>query len=281
MELSDLLVFRTVVEAGGVTRAASRLNRVQSNVTARIRKLEEDLGVDLFDRQGRGVQLSPAGARLLPYAERLLEMAAQAREAVGGGGLRGGLRLGSMESTAAARLPEPLAEFHRRYPQITLELAVASTAPLIVRVLQGDLDAALVAGPLDDSRLEQRPVYVEQLVVVSPSDSMAERGQTRTLLALQRGCTYRTLLEDWARDMDIIPDRVVEMSSNYAILGCIAAGMGIGLLPRSLVESSPGKHAVFAQAIPGAEELPTVLIWRKGAPLARIEALLDVLTGGA
>lgn len=278
MELSDLQVFRAVVESGGVTRAACRLHRVQSNVTARIRKLEEDLGAALFDRQGRGVVLSPAGARLLPFAERLLELADEAREAVRGGGLDGMLRLGAMESTASTRLPEPLAEFHRRYPQITLELAVASTGPLIGRVLQGSLDAALVAGPLMDSRLEQRTVYVEELVVVGPAGGMPERGGSVTLLALQQGCSYRNLLEEWAREMDIIPDRMVEMSSNSAILGCVAAGMGVGLLPRSLVDLSPARHAVAIQPVAGIERAPTLLIWRKDAPLARVEALLGILS---
>jgi len=278
MELSDLMVFRTVVEAGGVTRAACRLNRVQSNVTARIRKLEEDLGVELFSRQGRGVRLSAAGAQLLPYAERLLELAEDAREAVGGGSLAGALCLGSMESTAAARLPAPLAEFHRRYPQITLELAVDSTLPLIAKVLQGHLDAALVAGPVDDPRLECRAVYAEEMVVAAPAGASLEQIRGMTLLAFQNGCSYRRLLEEWVATLGVVPDRIVEMASNHAILGCVAAGMGIGLLPRSLIETSPGRFSISMLPLKGeVGQVQTQLIWRKTAPRARIEALLEVL----
>src|SRR5688572_9870838 len=122
MELADLTVFRTVVEAGGVTRAAERLHRVQSNVTMRIKKLEEELGVALFAREGRRMQLSAAGKVLLGYAERILSLAEEAREAVVDGAPRGVLRLGAMESTAAVRLPGPLSRLHRKVPELAVEL---------------------------------------------------------------------------------------------------------------------------------------------------------------
>ena len=82
MDLSDLHIFRSVVEAGGVTRAAEKLNRVQSNVTTRVRQLESELGVDLFVREGKRLLVSPAGKLLLDYAERLIDLAREAREAV-------------------------------------------------------------------------------------------------------------------------------------------------------------------------------------------------------
>ncbi|MDH3581186.1 MAG: LysR family transcriptional regulator, partial [Hyphomicrobiales bacterium] len=105
MDLSDLHIFRTVVSAGGVTRAAEKLYRVQSNVTTRVRQLEDDLGVELFIREGKRMHISPAGQILLGYANQLLDLAAEARDAVQDATPRGLLRLGAMESTAAVRLP--------------------------------------------------------------------------------------------------------------------------------------------------------------------------------
>src|SRR5262244_2760304 len=113
MDLSDLLIFRAVVQAGGITRAAERLNRVQSNVTTRIRQLEQDLGVALFVRDGKRLRLAPAGHLLLDYADRLLLLADEARNAVQDTRPRGLFRLGAMESTAAVRLPGPLAAYYR------------------------------------------------------------------------------------------------------------------------------------------------------------------------
>ena len=122
MDLSDLLIFSTVVHEGSVTRAAERLHRVQSNVTTRIRQLEEDLRVTLFIREGKRLHLAPAGQVLLGYAERLLALADEARGAVQDEQPRGTFRLGAMESTAAVRLPGLLSEYHRRHPGVVLEL---------------------------------------------------------------------------------------------------------------------------------------------------------------
>ena len=127
MELEDLKIFRAVVREGGVTRAALNLHRVQSNVTTRIRQLEANLGVPLFIREGKRMLLSPSGRVLLDYADRLLDLAEEARAAVTEGAPRGRMRLGSMESTAAARLPAVLADFHQRYPDVQLELRTGPT----------------------------------------------------------------------------------------------------------------------------------------------------------
>ena len=122
MDLSDLKIFSAVVREGSVTRAAQLLYRVQSNVTTRIRQLEEDVGVSLFIREGKRLHLSPAGQVLLDYADRLLALAEEARHAVQDPRPRGVFRLGAMESTAAVRLPGPLNEYHRLHPDVALEL---------------------------------------------------------------------------------------------------------------------------------------------------------------
>lgn len=277
MELSDLVIFRAVVEAGGITKAAARLNRVQSNVTARIKKLEESLGAELFSRQGRGLRLAPAGTVLLSYAGRLLDLAEEAREAVRGGALTGALRLGAMESTAAARLPAPLSEFHRRHPGITLELKTGATRPLIGQVLGGEIDAALVAEPVEDSRLETRAIYVEELMIAMPAGLTAPNSNRITLVTFQPGCSYRGLLEAWVMARGAVPDRVVEMASYHAILGCVAAGMGIALVPASLIETYPGRPHLSLVPLTPVGQVRTLLVWRKNAPQARIMALAEIL----
>src|SRR5437879_7194768 len=140
MDLSDLEIFRSVVHAGGVTRAAERLNRVQSNVTTRVRQLEADLGVQLFIREGKKLILSPEGKLLLDYADRLLDLAQEARDAVHDAKPRGLLRLGSMESTASVRLPVPMNEYLSRHPEVTLELRTGNTPGLSALVRDGKLD---------------------------------------------------------------------------------------------------------------------------------------------
>src|SRR5262249_59456605 len=122
MDLSDLQIFAAVVREGGVTRAAARLHRVQSNVTTRIRQLEDDLGAPLFIRAGKRLHLAPAGETLLHYADRLLTLAEEARAAVLDPRPHGTFRLGAMESTAAVRLPRLIAEYCLRPPQVAVAL---------------------------------------------------------------------------------------------------------------------------------------------------------------
>jgi DNA-binding transcriptional LysR family regulator len=145
MDLSDLLIFSTVVHEGSVTRAAERLHRVQSNVTTRIRQLEEDLRVTLFIREGKRLHLAPAGQVLLGYAERLLALADEARGAVHDEQPRGTFELGAMESTAAVRLPGLLSEYHRWHPGVVLELR---TGPI-----GGWLDGATITSSSSKAKL--------------------------------------------------------------------------------------------------------------------------------
>ena len=123
----------------------------------RIHQLEQDLGVSLFIREGKRLHLTPAGHLLIDYADRLLALADDARNAVQDSRPRGLFRLGAMESTAAIRLPKTLAEFHRRYPEVTLQLRTGNPQQLASAILAGELDAALVAEPIAEGQFEKAP----------------------------------------------------------------------------------------------------------------------------
>src|SRR5215469_2399246 len=190
MDLSDLRIFAAVVRSGGVTRAAERLHRVQSNVTTRIRQLEEDLGVTLFVRHGKRLHVAPAGRLLLDYADRLLALADEARDAVRDARPRGVFRLGAMQSTAAVRLPGPLAAYHRRYPDVKLELHTGNPHQLATAILSGEIDAAFVAEPVPEEPFEKMPAFNEELVMVAPAGHPPigkNSAVPRTMLAFEIG----------------------------------------------------------------------------------------------
>lgn len=282
MKLSDLKVFRTVVEAGGVLRAADRLHRVPSNVTTRIRKLEADLGVTLFIREGRRLKISPDGKVLLDYAERLLNLAEETREALHDSQPRGTLRLGSIESAAATRLPRPLSLFIERYPTVAVELHTAWPADLVAQVLDGHLDAAVVLEPIEDDRLETAPAFEEELVIVAAARHPPITGPgdvaKRSLLAFHTGCPFRQRLEEWFAEGAMPVDRLVELTSYHAILGCAVAGMGIALVPRAVVDSyaEHGRLSIHRMSRK-FRSTRTVLIWRKGHVSAKVRALAGML----
>jgi DNA-binding transcriptional LysR family regulator len=281
MDLSDLRIFLAVVREGGVTRAAERLNRVQSNVTTRIRQLEQDLDATLFNREGKRLRLAPAGQSLLGYAERLLALAEEARASVHDPKPRGLFRLGSMESTAAIKLPKALNEYVRLHPGVTLELRVGNPVTLGSAILAGQLDAALVAEPIADDPFDRAFAYEEEPVVVSAAGQPApgRKGQfPKTMVAFEHGCPYRKRLEDWYAKRGAMPERTVELGSYHAMLGCVAAGMGIALIPKSVLTTFPESKRLGVHSLPpGENRAEIVLIWRKGASSPNIEALRDIL----
>lgn len=282
MDLSDLRIFSTVVREGGVTRAAERLHRVQSNVTTRVRQLEDKLGTALFIREGKRLHLTPAGQVLLGYADRLLALANEASAAVLDPRPRGTFRLGAMESTAAVRLPEPLNRFHRLYPDVAIELRTGNPENLAKAILAGELDAALVAEPIADAPFEKVVAFVEEPVIVSSADHPSVDAAPRCILAFENGCPHRKRLENWYAKRGAMPERIVELASYHAMLGCVLAGMGIALLPESVLATFPKFKQLRIHRLPRGENYyETVLIWRKGAGSPNIQALQDILREGA
>jgi DNA-binding transcriptional LysR family regulator len=282
MDLGDLDIFRSVVREGGITRAAEKLNRVQSNVTTRVRQLEADLGVALFIREGKKLHLSAEGRLLLDYADRLLELAQEARAAVQDARPRGLLRLGSMESTASVRLPVPMNEYLTRYPEVTLELRIGSPRELATAVRGGELDAALVAEPIPDAPFEKVALYDEELVIIAgakhPPIKSPRDANGRPMLAFEVGCPYRARLDDWFAASGELSDRVIEMGSYHAMLGCAVAGMGISLVPRIVLETFPDVKLLSVHPLPASLSVaPTVLIRRKGPVSPKVSALIEVL----
>ncbi|MDE2062692.1 MAG: LysR family transcriptional regulator [Bradyrhizobium sp.] len=257
MELIDLVTFSAVARSGGITRAAEELNTVQSNVTQRVKALEAEIGTALFERHSRGMTLTGAGRRLLPYAQR---MAALSREALlaarDDGEPKGPLAIGSMETTAAVRLPGLLAEFHRRFPKVTLTLKTATTADLVTGVLEGTLDGAFVAAPIEHGDLLSAVAFHEELVLVSAlrfSSLTALRAGTSgsgpTALVFRTGCTYRQRLEQLLTDFGWPSAVRFELGTLDGMIGCVAAGMGVTLLPRAVVERSQQRDEISIHAL--------------------------------
>lgn len=282
MEFSDLKIFLAVVRSGGVIRAAEVLHRAQSSVTSRIRVLEEKLGVQLFLREGRRLQLSPAGKILVGYAERIVELSSEASSAVKADQPSGVLRLGAMESTAAVRLPYPLGRFHERYPAVALELYSGDPRDLVNKVLGSELDAALIADPVSDHRLEAKAIYDEELVIVAEAKhggiSSPKDLSSRSILAFHPGCPHRKRLEDWFARGHTVPERIVEVGSYHLILGCVAVGMGIALVPHSVLSTYTERERLSVHKLRAKfGQVKTRLVWRKDAPQAKILALAAVL----
>jgi len=245
MDLRDLDCFVAVAETGSIKAASVRLNRVQSGVSVRLKNLEETLGTSLFDRHGKGLAINAAGERFLDAARDLLNRAEQARRLATSDAPAGRLRLGSMECTAAAHLPTLLSRYHKKYPQVQLELVTMPSWGAVKAVELGELDAAFVSADAYSSALEYQTFYQEELVLISDNQQAPIHSpldlDDQALLVFSRGCAYRARLEQWAQQSRHKPLRQLELGSYHALLSCAAAGTGVGIVPRSVLKVFPNK----------------------------------------
>lgn len=271
MDAADLKFFAAVAKVGGMNRAASKLNTVQSNVTARVRALEEELGVALFHRGHNGVTLTAAGERLLPYAIKVTHLLDEARKAVKDDGEpRGRLTIGSLETSAALRLLPVLAAYSQAYPAVDLVLRSGSTSELIAQVLDHSVEGAFVCGPVNHQDLVEEVFFREELVVLAPRttrslNDLTRKGDVKVVVHTQ-GCAYRQILETILIKRGVVGIRHLEFGTLETIYRSVSAGLGITLLPKSLIGSMWRDNAVSVHELPEAESrITTVFVHRQDA----------------
>jgi LysR family transcriptional regulator, cell division regulator len=224
MDAADLRIFQAVALSGS------------------IRSLEDELGAVLFERTNRGVTLTNAGRRLLPFAARAARVLDDARRAVADEGVPSGtLIVGSLETTAALHLANTIARFAAEYPTVDLSLRTGTTCELIEQVLDRRLDGAFVCGPVNHPDLKVEPFVSEELVILTaPSiadfDMMTAKSDLR-IIVLKAGCSYRLHLEAILARRGIVGMRQLEFGSLETIISCVSAGLGVTLLPRALIGS--------------------------------------------
>ena len=281
IDLESLKMFRTVVDEGGVIRAANKLNRVQSNVTTRIRQLEEHLGTRLFRREGRSIRLSADGRTLLVYADRLLRLADEAVNEMRAGKPKGVFRLGSLESTAGSRLAPILSRYHSLYPNVVVELATGTAGALVTRLVNFELEAAFVSEPFTAPDLNARPVFEERLVLITSRavrkvSGPADIGRS-TLIAFAQGCSYRKRVEEWLGSANVMPARILEFASYQAMIACVAAGSGFAVVPKSVLGALRATRSVHQHVLPKRfAHNRTFIVWN-GEPSPSLNGLLALL----
>lgn len=235
MDLKDLEIFQKVVETGTVTEAAKVLNYVQSNVTARINKLEKELNTPLFNRHHRGMSLTPEGKKLLIYSRKILSLTEEMKKAIQIGGQPSGkLEIGTVETVI--QLPKILSAFVKKYRKVDLSLVTGVTEQLVEDVLNYRLDGAFVSEAHFHPDLAIYEVFEEELVLISDKqNSSLEELMDEPFLCFSKGCGYRARLETWFKDNNQTPQKVMEFGTLETILQSVVAGLGITFVPRSAV----------------------------------------------
>lgn len=246
MEIKQLKIFRVLAEELSFTRTSYCLNYAQSSITANIQSLEHELGVPLFERQGKRVILTLAGQRLKTYAEKIIALEEEALTTVSGNlGPSGVITVGATESLITYRLSPLLLEFRRRFPQMEVIFRSGTSSSLRREVSQGLLDCAFTLEEkahfenLTTEELVEEPL----LVVTSPNHRLAsvlyvlpEHMNGETILVTEKGCSYREMFEGVLLAARVYPSVKLEFASVEAIKQCTVAGLGVALLPEISVK---------------------------------------------
>jgi DNA-binding transcriptional LysR family regulator len=277
MELNSLLTFKVVVEEGGILSASRKLNTVQSNVTSRIKRLEQELSSELFYRKGRGLALAPAGHVLYEYACQILQLETQAGMAVRQVGEQSGeLRIGAMETFASLRLAPALKRVKSLHNGVELRVECDTSSALVERVVNHKLDCAFVAGRVDQEELLVCDIGREELVLVRARGSEPQS----QLILFREGCAYRARALAWQRERGHQVSEVMELGTLDGILGCVSVGLGCTLMPTWVVAQSRYTEDLAVEQIPPhIAMVPTVMIQHKqGVPMKALETLAQAVT---
>lgn len=278
MDISQLKTLIALVDTGSITGAARILNRVPSAITIRLQQLEENLDTPLFLREKKSLIATPKALLLYQYAQQIVALAQEAEHQIKSDQPCGPFRVGALESMAAARLPLPLAQLYATYPAIELELVTGIRDTLYQSLIDGALDVILIGDAPQNPLLNRTLIFDEELILIAvkahpailtPSDT-----ENVTVLVFKEGCSYRDRLLSWYQSFNRTPKRIAEVTSYHAILGGVAAGMGIAIIPKSMLEIFPNTDLLSIHPLNTAlGRIQIELIWRKNLASANIQAL--------
>lgn len=267
MELSQLLMFKKVADLGSIARAAEQLHCVPSNITARIKNLEEELDELLFIRKGRGLVLSPSGVIFLEYTNKIITLCDEAKRSISFGTTpTGRLSIGAIESSATSRLPKLLSTYHQTYPEVKIEFSTDTWKNLENKVLKHEIDGAIIAVKSAHPKINCEKIYEEELVIIASSmfdniDS-AESLIGKNIYMWPDGCPYRKALENWLSESNIsVP--ITSIASYGTILGCVSSGAGVSLVPKGIYEQFKSLDGIKGYSIFELKPIHNYFIWNK------------------
>jgi DNA-binding transcriptional LysR family regulator len=285
MDLRQLSTFLVAARTASFAEAALELHYAPSTVTEQIRSLEESVGARLFERLGRGVELTEDGRRLVPYAEQLVGLADDARVALRSSDpIDGTVVIGGLETLCAFRLPRALGELRNVHPDVGIRVVSATRGALEQAIHDRTVDLALtLSRPFDSPQVASARLAPEPLaLVVAPDHQLAERRSVETgelaaetFVITEVGCSFRALV-DQAFERHREPPRIaLEFGSVAALKRCVTEGMGVTLLPEVAVAEELAAGSLVAVDWPPASSAPAALVsWHRGRPLGRAQLVV-------
>ncbi|CUU49273.1 LysR family transcriptional regulator [Clostridium beijerinckii] len=244
MEINDLRIFQIVAYEKSISKAALRLGYAQSNITARIKLLENKLNTTLFIRNNKGTVITPNGEKLLKYADKILELIDEVNNEFLTSKISSTIKIGATQTISASILPKLFYLFHEKNPQVSLTLKTETQKNLLDMILKNELDGAFISDEITSSKIRKVITFKERLALVSSIsiDSINDL-QAPIIVNSDADCPYRKLLQKWlSYNNNSKGAAIIEFDSLESILRGIDEGLGISLLPKSIL---PKNHNFF------------------------------------
>lgn len=268
MNIQDFYTFKEVVQQGSISKAAQALNYTQSNVSMKIQQLEKQYNTTFFYRKYNGIQLTPKGKIFYEMITKMLKIYEKTFEVIEENQVNGQLKIGSMETTAALHLPKLLSKYNEQFKNVEITVLTGPSKQNIDRVENYELDGAFVTGPIYKGNLLYKELVLEQLVLITSNNQPTIKDlrelERCTIIVFRSGCSYRAILESWLNDEGIKANKVMEFGTLEGIVGCVAGGLGVTLLPLTIAKKYSKALPIKIHIINKKKAIvPTWFVYRK------------------
>ncbi|WP_338332234.1 LysR family transcriptional regulator [Acetobacter sp. LMG 32666] len=281
LKLAQLRFFCAVMEAGSIVAASRRLNCVASNVTARLRELEQSVGHPLFLREKGRLIETPAGRAFYAQAHEVVQKASALEHFFEPDVPRGVLRLGALDVALHHFLPQRLPSFMQAFADVELQLLKRASYTLERMLMEREVDLALTDGPIEHPLLESCLVFTQHLRLVAPvhvaSVAAIDWASTDVLL-FNTDCFYRSVFESWMKKNRVTPRRIQTIESYQVIFACVRAGLGVCCSPDVMLPA-PHAQGLHVMTPPDLPEAPVYCVWRRDGATPLLMRLVDHLRG--
>ena len=240
MEINDLRIFQIVAYEKSISKAALKLGYAQSNITMRIKVLENELNTTLFTRNNKGTTLTAHGEKLLQYVDKIIKLVDEVKEDFNISNSNSKLTIGATQTISASRLPKLFALFHKKNPTVPLVLKTEKQEVLLDKLIKGELDGAFIYDKFTSVKIKEIFSFEEKIALISSTIINDTSNITAPIIVnTDNHCPYGQLLKKWFIVNSFKPSDIIEFDTLESILNGITAGLGVSLLPISVL---PEKH---------------------------------------
>lgn len=239
MEINDLRIFQTVAYEKSISKAALILGYAQSNITMRIKLLENELNTTLFIRNNKGTIITSNGEKLLKYADKILALIDEVNDEFLSSKITSTIRIGATQTISASILPKLFSLFYEQNPEVSLALKTEKQEVLLDMIIKGELDGAFIYSEISSSKIKKVITFKEELALVSSLKINDISNLTSPIIITSdTNCPYRKTLQKWLINNNCKPITIIEFDSLESILKGVGEGLGISLLPKSILSEN-------------------------------------------